>query len=282
MTPPTPAAAKEGQPSSTSSSRDESKSESSNLPPEAAVFSFADLPDDLLLRILVLVDEPTRQFALHEVSEGGEIGFRKGAREKNQFFSQTSTLTLHLLNLKKNSPTTKTKKQHRSAAPGAPWRPAPRRSPSSTPTSSSTAPLWPRPRTPPREGSSAASGSASAGAAAAQAAGPRAAAAAASSAASLPVRALAAPRSQTIRPPLCTAGAAAAAAAAAGVGGSPRAATSPRHSAARARRRRRARGSNSCNERGRWAEATPSEAEGTRTRKRGCGWTRRRCAGGCA
>ena len=33
-----------------------------------SVFSLSDLPDDLLLKILMLVDEPTRQFAVHGVS----------------------------------------------------------------------------------------------------------------------------------------------------------------------------------------------------------------------
>lgn len=36
-------------------------------------FSFWDLPDDLLLRILMLVDEPTRQFAVHGVSLNGSF-----------------------------------------------------------------------------------------------------------------------------------------------------------------------------------------------------------------
>ena len=62
-TPPTPdAAAALAVPSSLTSSEMMMAGAAS-----AANFALSDLPDDLLLKILMLVDEPTRQFAVHRV-----------------------------------------------------------------------------------------------------------------------------------------------------------------------------------------------------------------------
>jgi hypothetical protein len=70
----TPEAAANLQPSSSSSLN---SSEVILAASASTRFALSDLPDDLLLKILMLVDEPTRQFAVHGVSQkrGRDWGF---------------------------------------------------------------------------------------------------------------------------------------------------------------------------------------------------------------
>ena len=99
-------------------------SESEMAVAASAQFTLSDLPDDLLLKILMLVDEPTRQFAVHRVSSTGRDCLSRVAE-----ISSTSTLTPFSLSppldlkkkkkkLQKTPPTIE--KNARSAAPGAP------------------------------------------------------------------------------------------------------------------------------------------------------------------
>ena len=233
----TPEAAANLQPSSSSSLN---SSEVILAASASTRFALSDLPDDLLLKILMLVDEPTRQFAVHGVSQrGGEIRVLRSFVEISSTPYADSPFFFHSTSTSKKKKTSSQprpqKPSLRSAAPGALSRPAPRPSPSSTRTSSSTDLLWRPPRTPRPEGSWGASGSDSEDAAAAGAGPLRASPVVAS-----PLgRALAArrcfllPEEETITLRR-TAGAAG--------GAWARAATSPPRSSAVARRRRRARG----------------------------------------
>ena len=94
-------------------------SESEMAVAASAQFTLSDLPDDLLLKILMLVDEPTRQFAVHRVSSTGRDCLSRVAE-----ISSTSTLTPFSLSppldLKKKKKNFKKLHQQLKKTPGLP------------------------------------------------------------------------------------------------------------------------------------------------------------------